>query len=205
MKQALRKLHKTGGFTLTELMATMVILLLVAGIVAAGIPAAARAYVKVVDAANAQVLLSTTMTVLRDELGQATKVNVASTTTGEGDGAVTEYTITYRGGNTGSETVLENGTNGIVIREYLDDAFDPTDGMSDEMKEAIENARNGRPLVTAAAAGRLRSSDSLRTSFGRVDYADGLFTIHDLTVWKDGLEAAKMEQYQIRAVAAAIK
>lgn len=205
MKQALRKLHKTGGFTLTELMATMVILLLVAGIVAAGIPAAARAYVKVVDAANAQVLLSTTMTVLRDELGQATKVNVASATTGEGDGAVTEYTITYRGGNTGSETVLENGTNGIVIREYLDDAFDPTDGMSDEMKEAIENARNGRPLVTAAAAGRLRSSDSLRTSFGRVDYADGLFTIHDLTVWKDGLEAAKMEQYQIRAVAAAIK
>ena len=47
----------------------VLILLLATAVVAAGLPAAIRAYHDVVDAANAEVLLSTTMTALREELG----------------------------------------------------------------------------------------------------------------------------------------
>ena len=57
------------GFTLAETLVTVLILLLATAIVAAGLPAAVRAYHDVVDAANAELLLSTTMTALREELG----------------------------------------------------------------------------------------------------------------------------------------
>ena len=49
-------------------------------IVAAGVPVAAAVYAKIITAANAQTLLSTTMTALRDELGTASDVDVEGTT-----------------------------------------------------------------------------------------------------------------------------
>ena len=57
-------------------MRPILILLMVTSIVAAGIPVAATAYSKVVMASNAQLLLSTTMTNLRDELATATNIEV---------------------------------------------------------------------------------------------------------------------------------
>ncbi len=75
MRTILSRLRGRGGYTLTELMLTTLILLLVAGVVGAGIPAAANSYKKAVDAANAQVLLSTTLTELRDEIGIARDPN----------------------------------------------------------------------------------------------------------------------------------
>lgn len=59
------------GYSLTELLVTMTVLLLVSAIMAAGVPSALRAYTDVVDASNAQVLLATTVTRLRDELSMA--------------------------------------------------------------------------------------------------------------------------------------
>ena len=53
------KLNNEDGFTLAETLMTVLIMLLVSSVIAAGIPAAAKAYRKAVDAANAQVLLST--------------------------------------------------------------------------------------------------------------------------------------------------
>lgn len=67
-----RKLKSALGFSLAETFLAVLILLMVSTIVASGIPVAADVYKKVVEAANAQLLLSTTMTVLRDELGTAT-------------------------------------------------------------------------------------------------------------------------------------
>ncbi len=71
-----KRLRSSGGFTLAEILIVILILLLVTAVVVAGIPAAQRAYTKITDSANAQVLLSTTMTRLRDELGTATDVKV---------------------------------------------------------------------------------------------------------------------------------
>ncbi len=69
MRSILKKLKKgKAGFSLAETLIAILILLMVSAIVAGAMPAAASAYQKTVDAANAQILLSTAMTVLRDEL-----------------------------------------------------------------------------------------------------------------------------------------
>lgn len=107
MKRVRKKPNTASGFTLAETLMTVLILLMVSAVVAAGIPAASSAYAKVVDGANAQVLLSTTVTALRDELAVATEVTVA-------DGAVT-----YRGAN-GARSRLSLSEEGILLEEYLD-------------------------------------------------------------------------------------
>lgn len=66
--------NNRGGFTLAETLIAVLILLMVTGIVAAGIPAASNALNRAVDASHAQLLLSTTMTSLRNELGSARSI-----------------------------------------------------------------------------------------------------------------------------------
>lgn len=63
-----------GGFTLSETMMALLILLMVSSIVVTGLPAAVSALHNAVDASHAQVLLSTTMTSLRDELSMAKNI-----------------------------------------------------------------------------------------------------------------------------------
>jgi type II secretory pathway pseudopilin PulG len=67
-----KKLKSRFGFSLAETLIAILILLMVSAIVGAAIPTASRVYVDTVDAANAQVLLSTATTVLRDKLSTAT-------------------------------------------------------------------------------------------------------------------------------------
>ena len=57
----MKRLNSRTGFTLAEVLITVLILLMITAVVAGGMPVAANAYYKVVDAANAQVLLSTAM------------------------------------------------------------------------------------------------------------------------------------------------
>ena len=76
MKAVLRKLVGSRGFTLAETLIAVLILMMVSAIVAGAIPAASNAFTKAVDAANAQVLLSTAKTVLRDELSTAADVTI---------------------------------------------------------------------------------------------------------------------------------
>ena len=71
-----KRLSDKKGFTLAETLMAILILLMVTAVVAGGIPVAVNAYNKVVLASNAQLLLSTTMTRLRDELGTATQITV---------------------------------------------------------------------------------------------------------------------------------
>lgn len=68
------------GFTFAEMLIAILILLMVTAIVAAGIPVAANAYFKAVDGANAQLLLSTTMTALREELTTASFIDASAGT-----------------------------------------------------------------------------------------------------------------------------
>ena len=76
MEKIRRKLHTENGFTLAETLLAVLILLMVSTIVATGIPVARNAYEKVVLASNAEVLLSTTISTLRNELGTATDVDI---------------------------------------------------------------------------------------------------------------------------------
>ncbi len=81
MKKIWNKLKKVrAGFTLAETLIVVLILLIVSAIVGAAIPSAANVFAKTVDSANAQVLLSTTMTVLRDEFSTVKEISSISTT-----------------------------------------------------------------------------------------------------------------------------
>jgi type II secretory pathway pseudopilin PulG len=85
-----KKLKKNSrGFSLAETLICILILLMVSAIVGAAIPTASNVFVKTVDAANAQVVLSTAMTALRDELGTATQVKK------EADGSLVYKSSTF--------------------------------------------------------------------------------------------------------------
>ncbi len=159
MKRLLRKLNRRSGFTLTETLAVVIILLLVSGVVAAGMPVAANAYTKVVDSGNAQVLLSTVKTALREELSTATDIE---TTPVSGKNQLTYYRSARYG--VMAELSVENGA---IILEYL---------QSD--KSSMDPAVK-RPLVSTAAA------TGLKVEYSSITYADGLFTVNGLTVKKD--------------------
>ena len=103
-----KKLKSRAGFTLAETLMAVAILLLVSGIVAAGIPAAKNAYEKVILASNAEVLLSTAESSLRDELGTAWKVKARC-----GGG------VTYFSADTGTRTELYVESGRIKVKEYV--------------------------------------------------------------------------------------
>ena len=72
MRVIKKKLKSRFGFSLAETLIAILILLMVSAIVGAAIPAASNVYMNTVDAANAQLLLSTASNVLQDTLGTAT-------------------------------------------------------------------------------------------------------------------------------------
>ena len=118
-----RKLKSRHGFTLAEVLMAVLILLMVSSVVAGGVPVAANAYYKVVDAANAQMLLSTTVTKLRRELAFASDVYPKS-------GVVESYT---------------NGESGQISKPISDDT-----GIKLEWGD--DDDKHQEPLVREAAA-----------------------------------------------------
>lgn len=118
MKSFRRLLKNRSGFTLGEVMICMLILLLITAVVAGAIPAAGSAYRNAVDAANAQTLLSTAISALRDEFSTAGLVSV---TVPEGGGDATTCTVTYRRAATYSLTRLRLvAEDGFWIQDYVD-------------------------------------------------------------------------------------
>ena len=169
-KKCTERSRGNAGFTLAEVLLAVLILLMVTAVVAGGVPTAVRVYDQVVDAANAQVLLSTTTTRLREELGTARSVQCSGTT------------ITYVN-SSGSKTVLdlgaEDGLAGITIQEYADDA----------------GGGYTHLLVSKAAA-----SKNLSISYDAPSYSGGVVTIPLLTVRKDGQTLATLESFRIRVL-----
>lgn len=171
-----KRLRGRRGFTVAEVLLAMLILLMATAVVAAGIPAAANAYHKVVDSANAQILLSTTMTRLRSELSTASQVQYDGTT------------ITYLD-PTGSRSVLtltayrqdSQDVPGIYLQEYADVIPD-----SDLYKH---------PLVSRAAADR-----SLYVTYRIESYTGGVITFADLSVNKAGDTIVSIPAFQVRVL-----
>ena len=91
VKKIRRKLHNPKGFTLAEILLAILIMLMVSSIVAAGIPAARESYEKVVLASNADILLSTTVSALRNEIGASREVDVTSSIAEAKSGTCIEY------------------------------------------------------------------------------------------------------------------
>ena len=109
MKEQRKKLKSRSGFTLGEMLVAVLILLMVSAVVAQGVPSAANVYRRTIDAANAQVLLSTTVNALRDELTTARGVTV------------TDNKVSYYSADTGARTqILVNDRGEILVQDYMD-------------------------------------------------------------------------------------
>lgn len=102
------RLRDSRGFTLAEALIATLIMLLVTVIVATGIPAASRAYDRVVMASNAEVLLSTTMSELRNELTLAKDIDIQ-----DADG---DYVVGTNGVKSGAGIIYYNPQTGTKSR-----------------------------------------------------------------------------------------
>lgn len=111
------RLKKKTGFTLAETLLAVLIMLMVSSIVAAGIPAAKNAYEKVVLASNAEVLMSTAVSALRNELGTAKDISLADNQTG----SVLGTTITYFNAERRAMSRLYVQDNNIMLLRYYFD------------------------------------------------------------------------------------
>jgi Tfp pilus assembly protein PilV len=150
------KLGKDRGMTVLETLISMFILMMVTVVVATGIPTAANAYSKVLDSANAQILLSTAMTKLRDELETADNIKVDGTS------------ITYTTNSYGESMIYLNQKSGhghinaVRLWEYI--IGEATDAAQDD---AVSNNIN-RLLVSQKA-----SNDNLYLTYDYITYKKG--------------------------------
>ncbi len=103
-----KKLKSRAGFTLAETLLAVAILMLVSVIVATGIPVARNAYEKVVLSSNAETMLTTAISSLRNELGTAWKVE--SVTGG----------VSYFSAATGTRSKLYLSDGTIKLLEYAE-------------------------------------------------------------------------------------
>ena len=110
-----RKLHSIRAFTLAEMLLAILILLMVSAIVASGIPVARNAYERVVLASNADVLLSTTISTLRNELGTATDIKKQEAVPGEPEAANTIITYYNTARGAYSRIYVASGEKPVIM------------------------------------------------------------------------------------------
>ena len=178
-----RKDNHSAGFTLMELLLTMFILMIVTTVVATGFPYAKDAYDKVVLAANAEVVLSTGMSTLRNELGTAQNVTVNGTT------------VTYY-----------NTTRGAESRIFLENEDD--DAANAAMLQRYSLLSSGGANKTTAEArlvAKETATQNMYVSYESVDYENGIVTFGNLAVYRPRSETplAETETFSIRVISEA--
>lgn len=156
------KINNRKAFTLAETLVAIIIMLLVTSIVTAGMPAAKTAYEKIIMSSNAEVLMSTAIYALRNEMTVARDIEIAN------DG-----TIKYISGTYGSASEISiDDSKGIMYQRYAK----PTVISGNKPKEGkVER------LVSKSA------SDGLIIKYGTGEKkpvkSDGYITFKNLTVY----------------------
>lgn len=200
----MRKLKGRGGFSLAETLLATLILLLVGLIMTTGIPAAKTAYEKVVLGSNAQVLLSTAVNALRDELGTAWEVTPSADS----------ESITYFSANTGTKSVISlkkpkkaDGTDEsfetIYRQEFAPETADPNDiifGTKLQNSDDDTYGNDAVPLISGEA-----STADLYVTYEKVEkppLEPGVVTFTNLSVCRksNNAEIAKVAALKIRVV-----
>lgn len=170
-----RRVGNRSGFTLPETMLAVLILLLVSSIVVTGIPVAKNVYEKVVLGANAQILLSTTVNALRDELGTARDIQALTAENG----------VTYFSADTGAKAKIYMGKDSkdkdaVMIQEYA------TVAGFNEDSPSIGTART---LLPEAAA-----TSDLYVKYDSVTVADGVVTFNNLAVYRGATQVTRLTE-----------
>ena len=180
-----KRIRDTRAFTMAEALTALIIVLLVASIVAAGIPVAARAYDRVIVASNAELMLSNTVTALRNELCMARDVSVEGTK------------ITYYNPMFDSFSTLD--TDGTDIR-YCRFA---ADGLiiKPDATGTTENKTTSEEVIFSSGAPSERDHD-MHVTYGSVEYSGGVITFKDLTVLntKGSPTGVTKKDYSIRVI-----
>ena len=101
------KNRSNKGFSLAEVLLAVALLILMTAAATVGISSAVNSENKVVDEANAQLLMSTCMIELRNEMTGAAEIQVE-------DGV-----ITYRSDRTGNYSSLRSTDSGIIVSDYI--------------------------------------------------------------------------------------
>jgi len=187
--RAKEKLRGQRGFSLAETLLAVLILLLVSVIVATGMPAAKNAYERVVVASNAQALLSTAATSLRNELGTAWNVIIDDSTVKTNAGTAGS-SVTYNSANTGglSKIALDEDT-GITLQEYKQvNVFNVADG--DQPSSYFLNNNEDSSLsqsrrLVSEKTGAGDSSGKLKVAYETVSYKDDCVVFSKLSAGTD--------------------
>ena len=116
LRQIKQKTKDHSAFTIAETLVAILILLMVSSVVAAGIPAARNAYENVEMTANAELLLSSTISTLRNELSLAKDVKIKDITVTEGE-SDNDYSdaIEYVSPYTGSGSQIYKHSDGVIM------------------------------------------------------------------------------------------
>lgn len=120
-----RTTKRCSGFSLAETLLATLILTFVAVLLATGVPFAKMAYAKIVNGANARMLLSNTVTALRNELGTAMdiEVNTDYNTIVYYSTDIHSKSMIYLYGTTGTPPIPEAQTQppvgAIMIQQYI--------------------------------------------------------------------------------------
>ena len=171
-KAMLHKLNSRRGFSLTETLATLVIMSLVGIMVTTGIATASKAYKQITEHANAQLMLSTTITALHDELIYALPDDPEPTITGD------STIITFK-----------HVENGAEIIKYLD--TDGRKGICIGYGDSPEDT-SLYPIVS------YQNSASLYNNWKIEMKEEGHFSISVWICRSDGTELIRVDNYEIK-------
>ena len=180
MKQKLlHKLNRRQGFSLTEMLATVLIMGFVGIIITTGAATVQRVYRKVVAHANAQTALTTTITLMKDQLAFADPESIGN---GSETGTVfgNSQTIVFKNLNSGEQTItlipgtasgtatidpnaVAGGTNGTtgVVNGATGDAADAGTTGGGNGTNGTGTANRGFTLTYTAGNGTGTSSTTL--------------------------------------------
>ncbi len=183
--RAIRKKRNRSGFTMAETLIAILILLMVSAIVAGAIPTASNVYAKTVDAANAQVLLSTVVTVLRDELSTAVSIEDPVGTT-----------IDYVNGNDGYRRLVLKKSGDAGVAEpgiwLCVGKLNPTTNSIDYTEPGDGESR----LLVSKEA----TTKNLVVSYESVSFSNGMVTFSKLKVERGNVTVASRDNFSIRTV-----
>lgn len=177
---AWKKIKHNAGMTLAETLLAVLILLLASSIVATGVPAARNAYEKVILSSNAELLLSTTIMALRNNLSTAKSIQINGDNRG----------LSYYDVETGYRYTLENeGINerdGIWIYTNAKDGEDARRLVSEASSTA---ASKGDLYVTFTAVSLTTEASGKYLNFKKLQVKHGSSILTEL------------EDYSIRVIA----
>jgi prepilin-type N-terminal cleavage/methylation domain-containing protein len=191
------KIRENKGFTLIETLLTVILVLLMSGAVAAGMSVMSRTIHKIQNKANAEVLLSTTLTLISDDLKNTENVVLTGDESEDGGKTVQFLQISENGAdvwigieNGGSTAGSETGNTGIQ-KSYYSETVNLETG---------DHQYNETGISTAYVTDQAKTG-TLYTTIGSITYKNHVLTIQDLEVKNtDHVTQEKLDSFSVAAL-----